>query len=207
MRIAAGAVVAIGLAVVGTFGLAEPARAECPYFPVPPATDAARSAREVIVGTVVENVGDQLYDFRLRVDHVLRGPAQVGDVRRFDFLFPNWPITEASEGEAIAPCEAIPGWTGNVIALSLDAVAPDGRTRYHGASWIDGTPLHRDDVPRTTLAEIEAIAGMPPTDTAPDVESARRARSGDGPPLALVGGLASVLVLLVLRRRWSEPPA
>ena len=184
MRRAAMGVVASLLACLGSLGAASVARAECPFFVVPPATDAARSAREVVVGRVIENVGGQLYDFRLQIDHVLRGRANVGDVRRFDSLYPGWPLIEVNEDRAgppddtearwIGPCEPIPGWKGNVIALSLDALASDGKTRYNAASWISGElPINRD-LPRTTLAEMVRLAGMPPTDVAlarPSVES------------------------------------
>lgn len=165
--------VATLLACLGTVGLAGPARAECPYIVIPPATVAARSAREVIVGTVVENVGDQLYDFRLRIDHVLRGPAKVGDVRRFEFLYPGWPFDEANGkpiitdlGVPFAPCEPIPGWKGNVIALSLGALGTDGKTRYNAASWISGRLPIYEEVPRTTLLQMSHLAGLPQTDTA-----------------------------------------
>ena len=134
------------LACFASLGVSGTARAECPYFVIPPAPEAARSAREVIVGTVIENVGGHLYDFRLRIDRVLRGPARIGDIRRIEFLYPGWPFNRDGngnvilyEGKPLAPCEAIPGWKGNVIALSLDAVAPDGTTRYNAASWISGS--------------------------------------------------------------------
>jgi hypothetical protein len=174
MRLTIPLVLAALLACLGTLVLSGPVRAECPYFVIPPAPEAARSAREVIVGTVVENVGDQLYDFRLRIDHVLRGPAKVGDIRRFTSLYPGWPFARdgngkvilTDEGKPFAPCEPIP-WKGDVIALSLDAVAPNGKTRYNAASWISGDlPINRD-LPRTTLAEMRRLAEMPQTDTSP----------------------------------------
>lgn len=166
MRRSVLSLVAALLACLGTVGLSSPVRAECPYSVVPPATDAARFAREVIVGTVVENVGGQLYDFRLRIDHVLRGSAEVGEIRRFEFLYPGWPLADVGDGTKMAPCEPIPGWNGNVIALSLDALAPDGKTRYNAASWISGDLPINHDLPRTTLAEMTSIAAMPQTDSA-----------------------------------------
>jgi hypothetical protein len=182
-------------------------RAECPFYVVPPATDAARSAREVIVGTVIENVNETVFDFRLRIDHVLRGPARVGDVRRFKALFPNWPMEgPTADGKYFAPCEPIPGWKGNVIAMSLDALAPDGKTRYNGASWIKGRlPINRD-LPRTTLAEMRALAAMPPTDTSsPSV--APSGTASDSAILAVVAALAFGLAMIALRlpRRPARP--
>src|SRR5690348_14432038 len=96
--------VAAFLGALAVLGSSAPVRAECTYVVIPPASEAAPSAREVIVGTVIENVGGQLYDFRLRVDHALRGPARVGDVRRFEFLFPGWPLADYG-GTMAPPCE------------------------------------------------------------------------------------------------------
>lgn len=193
----AGALTGAGLAL-----LASPVRAECPYFVVPPATDAARSAREIVVGTVVENVGDQLYDFRLRIDRVLRGPGSVGEVRRFESLYPRWPLIEAG-GTLIGPCEPIPGWRGNVIVLALDALAPDGKTRYNAASWISGVPPYRHDVPRTTLAEMEALAGMPRTDPAPWIVGGTDPTVQAFPLAVLVSAGACGLFLAL---RWTGRP-
>ena len=144
-----------------------PVLAECPWFPVPPATDAARSAREVIVGTVLQNYQESMYRFRLRIDHVLRGPAEVGQSRRFEDLYPKWPFTRSADGKLYPPCAPIPAWKGDVIALSLDALAPDGKTRYNAASYIRGyiPPPFRENLDRTTLDEMRAIAAMPATDT------------------------------------------
>jgi hypothetical protein len=97
--VASVALVALGLLVPNA------ARAECPYLPpIPPATDAARSAREVIIGTVIENVDGEIYDFRLRIDHVLRGSARVGEVRRFEFAYPGWPVETLEDGSILTSC-------------------------------------------------------------------------------------------------------
>jgi hypothetical protein len=197
----------IGTGILAALFLGSPTvvHAECPYLAMPSATDAARSAREVIVGTVVENIDGQLYDFRLRIDHVLRGDANVGDVRRFDFLYPGWPPLQDErgnvllnvEGKPIMPCEAIPGAEGNVIVLALGALAPDGRTRYNGASWIsDDRP--RADLPRTTLAEITRLATMPDTATPSMPAGAARTQQWGQFPVALASGLAGVLAVLLL---------
>ena len=144
-----------------------PVQAECPWFPVPSATNAARSAHEIIVGTVIENVRDSPEDFRLRIDHVLRGDARPGDVRRFKSLYPGWPMARTEHGDLYPPCAPIPAWKGDVVAFSLGALAPDGETRYSGASWISGfiPQYRRDDLPRTTLEQMRTLAALPPTDT------------------------------------------
>jgi hypothetical protein len=187
------------LACLATFGAATPARAECPFFVVPPATDAARSAREIIVGTVIENVGGQLYDFRLRVDHVLRGPAKVGEIRRIDRLFPRWPLIEAADGKLVPPCEAIPGWKGNVMAISLDALAPDGHTRYNAASWIEGDlEVVAREIPATTLDEMIKLAALPATD-APELALAPPSSE----PVPVLPILAIGVAAAALGVRWA----
>lgn len=198
MRRFLGSMIVAATAALGMLALPVPVDAECPHFEVPPATDAARSAREVIVGTVIENVEGQLFDFRLRIDHVLRGPAQVGDVRRFEGLYPGWPLAVGVGGKGFAPCEPIPGWMGNVMALSLDAMAPDGKTRYHAASWIKGDlPINRE-LSRTTLAEMQELASLPMTDTVPaSLHHARR--SPDWSPI-LWTVLGSAFVITAARR-------
>ena len=163
------AVVALATSAVVAVWLTAPpmVNAECPWFPVPSATNAARSAEEIIVGTVIENIGDSPEDFRLRIDHVLRGPDRPGDVRRFRSLYPRWPLARGANGELYPPCAPIPAWKGDVIAFSLHATAPDEKTTYHGASWISGyiPPYRRDDLPRTTLEQMRALAALPRTDT------------------------------------------
>lgn len=206
-------VVGLAFAVVALVALARPGlvQAECPYYAIPPATDAARSAREVIVGTVVENVGGQLYDFRLHIDHVLRGPAQVGDVRRFTSLYPGWPfamsggkLTLTDKGLPFPPCEPIPGWKGNVIAFSLDALAPDGKTRYNAASWISGRlPIGRD-VPRTTVARMREIAALPPTDTALFTSGAATTAGSVSGALVAVAASSFAVAMILLGRGSSR---
>lgn len=130
---------AVAMAVIGTFSISSTAEAECPYVPpYPTVTEAARSAREIIVGTVIENVGGQTADFRVRIDQVFRGSSTVGDIRRITFLYPNWPQDTFADGQTIASCNMIAASTGDVIAMAFGALAPDGKTRYTAISWISG---------------------------------------------------------------------
>ena len=186
------------LAASGYIALAapQPVQAECTFSPVPPATEAARAAREIIVGRVIQNIDDYIYDFRIRIIQVLRGPAHVGDVPRFKSVYPGWPMSPypiPGTKRHYPPCSPIPGRTGNVIAFSLDALAPDGATRYNGASWISGRPFAWD-VPRTTLAEMQRLAALPPTDTL--VPNGAQARPGTA-PIILLSGLLSFMVVVV----------
>ena len=204
----------VGVAAVAMLFLASPrvVRAECPYFVIPPATEAVGSAREVIVGTVVEVV-DSYYDFRLRVDYVLRGPGHAGEIRRFTDLYPGWPpdrnadgtINLTDQGKPFMPCEPIPGAKGNVIALALGALAPDGKTRYNAASWISGRlPVNRD-LPRTTLAEITRLAAMPDTATEADLLQPTAQPPGDRlPPLALGSALGLGAIVAWRRARHTR---
>jgi hypothetical protein len=200
MRRAALSLLAVALAGMGVLVVNSPVRAECPFFVIPPATEAARSAREIIVGTVVENVGGNYSDFQFRIDHVLRGPAKVGEIRRFANLWPGWPLAKTAYGTTYGPCEPIRALAGNVIALSLDALAPDGITRYNAESWLSGSLPYNFEEPRTTLAEMETLARLPQTDTgtSPDQLVGR-----PGSP-ALVGvafGVSATLLALVALRR------
>jgi hypothetical protein len=195
--------VSVVLAGVGVGVASSPVRAECPFFVIPPATEAASSAREVIVGTVVENVGGRYSDFRLRIDHVLRGRATVGEIRRFDDLWPGWPLAEGEDGTQWGPCEPIRALEGDVIALALDALAPDGVTRYNAESWLSGGLPYTFDEPRTTLAEMTARTRTiaPRTDVEP-VSAAGHASPVS--PLALTvvfGAAVPLLALWVMRRR------
>ncbi len=193
------------LAGAGVLAVSSPVRAECPFYVIPPATEAASSAREIVVGTVVENVRGNYSDFRLRIDHVLRGSAKVGEIRRFNDLWPGWPLAETADGTRYGPCEPIRAIEGDVIALSLDALAPDGITRYNAESWLSGGLPYNFEEPRTTLAEMEALARTtaPRTDVEP-VNVDGGGRPLVRPALAVVIACAVSLVALgALRRRWD----
>ena len=196
------------LAAIGTVTTSSPAKAECPYIPpYPTATEAARSAREIIVGTVIENVGGQTADFRLRIDHVLRGSSTVGDIRRITYLYPNWPQDTFANGQTIASCTVIAASTGSVIAMAFRALAPDGKTRYTGISWISGSPTFEYDFETITLARLQALADLPQTDTAPEsigVTKEAPPSSADGLAMVVLGVGAALLIMARLRSRQRE---
>jgi hypothetical protein len=161
-------VTALASAATAATAVSTTALAECPYLPpYAAATEAAPSAREIVVGTVIENVDGQYADFRMRIERVIRGPARVGDVRRITSLYPGWPLDRTTEGATIAPCQPIYASTGDVIALALQAIAPDGRTRYNAVSWISGSAVlrQRGEFEVTTIAALETAADLPATDT------------------------------------------
>ena len=185
--------------------------AECTYFPIPPATDAAASARELFVATVVENVGDQMTHYRVRIDMVLRGDAQPGDMQEFDALYPGWPpalnedgsVATDEDGSPYLPCAPIPAWKGNVVVFALDALAPDGKTRYNAASWISGSLPFAVDTPRTTLGEIRRLAGVPDTASSPPPRVGG-AGGGWDPALPLLAGGAGLIGLVAGWQRLSR---
>ena len=173
------ATLAGALALAGAMLASEPVRAECPYLPPdPPVTKAIPSARTILVGTVLEQAPGKHVAIRLRIDHVLRGRGEVGAIREFETLYANWPLAHLDDGTILAPCESMSAQAGDVIALALGALAPDGRTRYNALSWIIGRPpYYRETWETTTLAELKRLADLPRTDTAPDgsrVEPASR---------------------------------
>jgi hypothetical protein len=205
--------VVAGVAMWAVLLLGSPgaARAECPYFPIPPATGAAGSARELIVGTVVGNVDGQIDDFRLRVDMVLRGSGRPGEVHHFNLLYPGWPPETNPDGTAVLddqgrpfmPCAPIPAWKGDVIVLALGALAPDGKTRYNAASWLSGDVPNYPQLPRTTLAEIKRLAAVPDTATlAASAEPSPRPGPA-GVPLLLLAGLGAGAAIGWRRAAWS----
>jgi hypothetical protein len=196
------------LAAIGTLSTTSSAKAECPYVPpYPPVTEAARSAREIIVGTVIENVDGQAGDFRLRIDHVLRGSSTVGDIRRIKFLFPNWPQDTFDDGQTIASCTVIAASAGDVIAMAFRALAPDRKTRYTAVSWISGVPAFNYDFERTTLAKLQALADLPQTDTSAESIKTMPTSVPSGADrlvVLVVVALTGSVALIMLKRRAAE---
>jgi len=180
--------------------------AECPYLPpYPPVTEAVPSAREIIVGTVLESINGSPGDFTLRIDEVLRGDAAVGQVRRITYLYPNWP-NEKLDGGVITSCTYLTAKPGDVIAIAYQALADDGRTRINAAGWIKGSPDYWNEGwgEIATLSELRALAALPPTDAAASVSltamepttTGRRAQV-----LAAVALLTAVATFFKLNRR------
>lgn len=198
---------AIAVALLALAAAAQPVMAECPYVPdYPPVVPAIRTARNVIVGAVLDNPGGQIHDFHLRVDRVLRGPSHVGDIVRITSLFPEWPTEALDGGGTIAPCVPIRASPGNVIVLVRDALAPDRRTPYNTVAWISGTPPFPDmnGYEVVSMNDVTAAAELPPTDAAPAPESGRE----QGRPWvswAVIGFVSIVAIArtLAMRRRTS----
>jgi hypothetical protein len=191
-------VTAIASAATMATVLSRTASAECPYLPpYPAATVAAPSARELLVGTVIENVDGQFADFRLRIDRVIRGPARVGEIRRITSLFPGWPLDRTTDGTVISPCQPIYASVGDVVALAFDAVAPDGRSRYNAVSWISGSAAFRQagEYEMTTIPELETAAQLPATDTIRTDRDSPDNRSLQAEAIVAAAGVAAALLV------------
>jgi len=207
-------------AILGLVATASPVAAECTYIPPWPAvTDAIRSARSVIIGTVVTdfNVTDlgltqgTSRHLALRVTEVVRGDYKVGELVDIEYLDPNWPWSGSPDTAPIPSCNGGPGRPGDVIALALDAVQPaqrlaDGsfswwqpRTPYNAVGVVEVGPQGLKEREAVTLAEVRRLAALPQTDTL-----AEAPRGGTTSPaiLALLAG--SIGAALAWRRAGSK---
>lgn len=199
------AMLAVGLALAAATLASGPVRAECPYIPPnPPVTKAIPSARTILVGTVLESAPGSYVAIRLRIDHVLRGPGKVGAVREFETLYANWPLTRLDDGTMLAPCESMSAEAGDVIAIALGALAPDGRTRYNAMSWIIGSPPYRDTWETTTLAELEMLADLPRTETADAAPAGSRVEPAIRAAWFLLVGLVGAIITAVSLDRHAR---
>ena len=207
-------------AILGLVASASPVAAECTYIPPWPAvTDAIRSARAVIVGTVVTDFdatdlglapGASRHQ-ALRVTEVVRGDYKVGELVDIEYLDPNWPWSGSPDTAPIPSCNGGPGRPGDVIALALDAVQPaqrlaDGsfswwqpRTPYNAVGVVEVGPQGLKEREAVTLAEVRRLAALPQTDTL-----AEAPRGGTTSPaiLALLAG--SIGAALAWRRAGSK---
>jgi len=198
---------------------ATPVSAECGYLPPwPEITGAIPSAREVIVGEIVTdfNVAElniptnEGRDYALRVTHVLRGDRRPGDIVDVQFMYPNWPQTRYSGG-TLSSCTYLTATPGEVIALAFDALEPGGPMEHNRSRWVqpptrynalgvitgsESDPLYGTRRERVTLAQLQHLASLPPTDTLgpPSVDSA-------DPRLPVA---ASIVGLLIAWRRFSD---
>lgn len=193
------------LLFVAAHWTASPAAAECMFIPpFPRAEPAIRSAEEVIVGELVRASAADLIlgpdqgprTMAVRVTEVLRGPKAVGDLVDVEYLQPNWPWIKyrGGNGQAVPSCSYLlmEANVGDTIVLALGAVQPPQRLEVQGVSWMQ---------PRTTfnamskirnpalLVDIRRIAGLPETDTAPEVVVASAARPHPSWGVAIAAGV------------------
>ena len=210
-------------AILGLVATASPVAAECTYIPPWPAvTDAIRSARSVIIGTVVTdfNVTDlgltqgTSRHLALRVTEVVRGDYKVGELVDIEYLDPNWPWRGSPDTAPIPSCNGGPGRPGDVIALALDAVQPaqrltDGsfswwqpRTPYNAVGVAEVGPQGLKEREAVTLAEVRRLAALPQTDTL-----AEAPRGGAASPVILAFLAGLIGAAFAWRRAGSKRPA
>lgn len=204
---------------------AAPAAAECSFVPAwPHITTAIRSAREIVVGTIVTDFAqsdlhlsaDQApRDYALRIIEVLRGPRTPGDLMDVQDLLPNWPWTKSLAELAPYPsCSSLHTAPGETIALALDALMPRQRLANGNLHWIQPATRYnamgvlRAVLPgreRVTLRELRDLAALPETSTlaAPDAQPDRV------PVLVVLWIGASLFVLRAIgpRRRRTRHPS
>jgi hypothetical protein len=204
------------MAFAALMAAAGPVAAECPFVPPIPTIGEreVRTARELLVGRVVANGplnGEPTAsNFLLRIDEVIRGDAEVGSVRHFFWVGPNWPWMKSGEAfEPIPSCSTLRGAEGELLVMAVEALAPaaweqtgDVRwwrpaTRYYaqGIVTASGTIVSVDDPPVAglTVDELRALAALPVTDATPRTAPA-------APTLMTALAAAGLGVTLFLRR-------
>jgi hypothetical protein len=196
MRIQIGT---LGIVLVAALALSmsrpSVALAECTFIPpYPPITKAIPSARDIVVGTVVD--GDPAA--RLRVTEVLRGEHQVGETLSLD-IAPNWPWNRFETYPPYPSCRSLYANVGEVIALALHARQPAQRIRpTDGVSWEQpatiynamgvivakpGGPGLGEDREVVSLRELRSLAAMPQTDA---IGVPARPATGDSSPIPII---------------------
>lgn len=194
-------VLSVLLAGVALSTTATPVAAECTQLDRWPSfTEAAPSAKRIIVGEVVESYFDDSADnaitFRMRVDEVLRGRSRRALEFR-DVVRSGAPLT-ICPGDSILRVRV-----GDILAFAFDARVASSPDPVLAVAWIRGTP---DDflmpgAERLTLAEVRSLAALPATDTA--LPSEERERSIPMIPLLAAGLLGALVRLLRVQPKPS----
>ena len=192
-RVRGGAVCSLRIVATTT-----PTTAECTSIDRWPSfTEAARSAKRIVVGEVVQSYADDSADnaieFRVRVDERLRGKS----VRFLEFR----GGTKSGAPLKICPADSILRVrVGDVIAFAFDARVASSPDPVLAVAWVRGTP-HPFLMPGAevlTLQAVRELAALPMTDTLP---LASRAEGTDLPVLPLLAGAVSLLAVLIRPRR------
>jgi hypothetical protein len=206
------------LALLSLLLMATPVAAECTYIPpFPAADDAIRSADEVLIGDIVAvtDVADlglgpeHRRDIALRVTEVLRGPRAVGDLVDVQYLEPNWPWTNGSGYDPFPSCSYLGFFVdeGDTIALALGAVQPRQRLEENGEAWIQPRTVYNAmSKVRTSsrLADVRYLAGLPPTDLAPPIDSAAPRTDPGFPWLLMVVGVIAGAITWRRTGAWPQ---
>ncbi len=152
-----------------TLGLVAPGpvAAECTGLdPWPSFTAAARSAKVIVVGEVVESFADDSADnaihFRFRVDQVLRGEAE-SEIEFRDVVRSGLPLT-ICPGNSLLRVRA-----GDQLAMAFGARYRAVAGPVTAVAFLDRTPdsFLMPDMERLTLDQVHAVADLPATDTEP----------------------------------------
>lgn len=161
--------------------------------PWPSFTQSAGSANRIIIGTVVWTPGGQVNSrFTLRVDEVLRGQAPA----KVDFA-----AFRSGAPQPVCPEDSLlrVRRVGDRLAIAYGAHLSVFEQPITAVAFVAPSRPDRGlmpDMERLTVAQVRAIAALPPTDIAAKA-------SASSPAVMLVGGGLGVLVALAftLRRR------
>jgi hypothetical protein len=222
--IAAAASLTIGLLGIG----AAPVAAECTYIPpLPKISMAIPTARELFVGKVIrigDNGDGDRAIFRVRIEEVLRGPVEVGEVRDFAFVAPNWPWSGSPGGHPYPSCNSLLADLGETVALALDARWPGGTLHDSGVTWYQppttfqtiavivkaGDAGYDNDRQKFSLERLRELAALfpPATDTLAASAAGPAVPPGSGPggELAILAAAGFLGALGAWRRtrRWPH---
>jgi hypothetical protein len=181
-------------AFTALFPLANFVSAECGALdPWTPFQTIAPVAATVVLGEVVADRDPSsdgyLKKFAIRVDRVFRGAVISGSVLEIAYLRPGPP--------GRCPDTYLRPLLGDVLAIAIDARNPDGLS-FNSAVWLKGSPDEmQQGLGTTTLAKLEALLGLPPTDTVP--APARDQRSAGWSLLDTLIGVMTFLVFTHIR--------
>lgn len=189
----------VGVAVGAIAVAAGPVAAECGAFdPWPAFTQAAPSARIVILGEVTEQIredsANNALEFRFHVDDILRGDSDVE--RTFNAFRTGAPLSICPDNSFLRV------HVGDRLAFAFDAHASGFPGRVNTVAFINRTP---DDfllpgVQRLSEAQVRAAAsGLPPTDMT------RNAGPADNSIALWAFVLAATCGWVVLGRRRLRP--
>lgn len=179
-------------AIVALLLAASPVAAECTRLDRWPSfRDAVRSAGTIVIGEVIDGAAESWLDtFTFRVDEVIRGTAP--QVMHIHQLRSGLPLS-------ICPSDSFAYvMKGDHLALALDALAADGKTRINAIAYVQGSP---DDflmpgVGRLSAAKVRELAGLPSTDAI-----AEAARPSSPPLFVLPSALLGIALWLARSRK------
>jgi hypothetical protein len=180
--------------------------AECGLLdPWPSFTEAAPSAKRILVGRVMSSyavdTADFAYEFQLRVDEVLRGSAT--STLEFRGLTRSGLPLKLCPGDSFLRVKV-----GDVLAFAFEARVAGSPNPVLAVAWIHGSPdgFMLPGAEKLTIAQVRSLASMPQTDAL-----AAPSNPSQGVPVwPLLAGVVGGCALLMRVRRGApeaSPPS